>query len=985
MTAVRPILSPLLVGRDELLQLSERRIAEAAGSHGRLLLLAGEAGVGKSRLLGAVIRKAQAAGFLVSKGDLAPQDRQVPLASVLDLARTMLGARALAAVGQDVLDLCDRAGRFDGDTLGNRRILVLEIARRIIDAVESPTLLAFDDLQWADELSLEVVGELARLVPDRPVLLVGAYRVTDIPAASYHREWRARLLTQRIADELRLEPLTQEQTALVTTLILGTGLPAPREVVDAVHRRTDGIPLHIEELLGALGDDARADGRAILDAHVPSTIEDAILARFARLSPDARAVARAGAVVGRCFVPEVLAGIMDRAPGDLDEPLGELVDHAFLFPFEFVDRGFFDFRHQLLRDALYGTVPATELRRLHARAAEFGTQIPGSTAIHASVHFERAGLRGQAFRAALSGAQAASAVTSRREAYELYGRAVANLPDGLPAGELAEVWAGYAGAASAVDNVPVMEEAARRARAHYLEAGRPIEAADMLLLLAGAARRDVRPVEERMALKHQAREELDRLAPSPERDAELYEYLVMRAIDELDLLRLGDAADTLAEARRLAEASGDPELLADCSYWQAALDVLQGRTEIGLRTTMLVAREARDRSFESAGVTAYRNAAILAARALDYATASHGIAEGLRYADEIEQSYCRHLIATTSALVAWAQGYWDEALQVAGQELVEPASRRTGIGARDALGYVALGRGDVERARSLLDDSLAAGRVSGEVALVLSPLWGLAEAALLGGDPQRAVDHCDEALDLAVTTGERALFVPFVVTGVRAQLAARRPGAVAPWLERCRAHLAGWEQIATPALEHGDGLHRLAAGSTVLARTSLEQAVSGWDRLGRTWEASWARLDLGACLLRANRPTEALPVLRAVRSTAEDLASEPLLARARELVALARSRGAEEEPWRPLSAREFEVARLVADGLTNAAIADALGLSPRTVGAHVEHILAKLGVTRRAEIAAWAVTVQATGSATAEDASGTGARTPAAAVARTRR
>ena len=76
---------------------------------------------------------------------------------------------------------------------------------------------------------------------------------------------------------------------------------------------------------------------------------------------------------------------------------------------------------------------------------------------------------------------------------------------------------------------------------------------------------------------------------------------------------------------------------------------------------------------------------------------------------------------------------------------------------------------------------------------------------------------------------------------------------------------------------------------------------------------------------------------------------------------LAKARGAEEEPWRPLTAREFEVARLVANGMTNVAIADALSLSPRTVGAHVEHILAKLGVARRAEIATWTtgiVTVQ---------------------------
>ena len=252
-------------------------------------------------------------------------------------------------------DIFTRRDGGASDTLATRRLLVHDVAERIIDAIDGPALLAFEDIQWADELSLEVIGELARLIRDRPILMIAAYRIDELPIGSIHREWRARLLSQRFAEEARLEPLTYEQTALVTTLILDTGLPAPRDVVDAVYRRTDGIPFHIEELLGALGEDARRDDRAILDAKVPETIEDAILARVARLSPEARAVASAGAVIGRCFVPEVLAGVMDRPVADLDGPLDELVANSFLFTFGSVDEGYFDFRHQLLRDALYRT------------------------------------------------------------------------------------------------------------------------------------------------------------------------------------------------------------------------------------------------------------------------------------------------------------------------------------------------------------------------------------------------------------------------------------------------------------------------------------------------------------------------------------------------------------------------------------------------------------------------------------------------------
>ena len=98
-----------------------------------------------------------------------------------------------------------------------------------------------------------------------PLLIVADYRIEDVPPGTGLRDWRVRLITQRIAEEVRLRPLTRDETALATSLILDTGLPASREVAAAVFERTDGIPLHIEELLGALSAEARADGSAIRD------------------------------------------------------------------------------------------------------------------------------------------------------------------------------------------------------------------------------------------------------------------------------------------------------------------------------------------------------------------------------------------------------------------------------------------------------------------------------------------------------------------------------------------------------------------------------------------------------------------------------------------------------------------------------------------------------------------------------------------------
>jgi DNA-binding CsgD family transcriptional regulator len=947
-----PLLSPLLVGRDELLTLTSQRLDEAAAGRGRSLLLAGEAGVGKTRLLRAILRKAQQAGFRIAKGDLAPQDAQVPLASVLDLARTMRQDPAFGGLGEELLSMPVDRGE---DSLTRRRLLVRDIAERIVDETTSPTLLAFEDLQWADELSLELVGELARLGHDRPLIVLATYREDELPSGSIHREWRARLLGQRLAEEVRLVPLTFDETALVTSLILGTGLPASREVVNAVYARTDGIPLHIEELLGSIGDAALTDGRAILEANVPDTIEDAILARVGRLSGEAQAVARGGAVIGRCFEPSVLAGVLDRRVEEIELALEELVEGSVLYPFEFVDRGYYDFRHQLLRDAVYRTIGGAELRRLHARAGEFGAQLVGASEIHASLHFERAGLRPQAFRAALAGARAANAVSSRREAFELYGRAVANMPGDLTPAERAALYDGYCEAALAVDNVAIALETTDQARHWHEVAGQPIDAANALMVRASMARRDVWAREERLRLLAASSSQLEKLERSPEQQLAMAELRYSEAVLALDGVDLETAAVVLGQARAFTAASSDPDE-GDIDFMSAQVDVLTGSVDAGLADMLRISREARDAQREGTGVTAYRVAAALAARVMDYDTAAIGLAEGLRYADEIQQSYCRHILASTSAHVAWARGDWDEAIAIGGVELVEPGSRRGTLGSRDTLGFVAFGRGEVDQARALLLESLAIGMAAVEVELVMPALWGLAETALVAGEPHEATDRCEAGFDLARRTGERALFVPFVVTGVRAYQEARRPSDAEAWLAQARVHLAGWDR-ARIALEHGDGLVRLAAGSTVSARTGLQTAVDGWARLGRIWESAWARLDLAACLIRGHRHAEALPVLEDVRVTADRLASGPIHARVDELAGIARRRGVTEEPWRPLTAREFGVARLITEGMTNAAIAEELSLSPKTVSAHVEHILAKLGAMRRAEIAAWVTTI----------------------------
>ncbi|HEV2007022.1 MAG TPA: ATP-binding protein, partial [Candidatus Limnocylindrales bacterium] len=133
MRQIRPVLCPILVGRDELLELVDSRIAEAARGRGNTLFLSGQAGLGKTRLIRAAIRKAEAAGLRVDGGSVAPQDQQVPLASIREMATGMRGNEAFGSLSDDLLAI---DGRHDGDALGSRRLIVRSAADRILEAID---------------------------------------------------------------------------------------------------------------------------------------------------------------------------------------------------------------------------------------------------------------------------------------------------------------------------------------------------------------------------------------------------------------------------------------------------------------------------------------------------------------------------------------------------------------------------------------------------------------------------------------------------------------------------------------------------------------------------------------------------------------------------------------------------------------------------------------------------------------------------------
>ena len=223
---------------------------------------------------------------------------------LLDLAGNLLPARepALSELGRSLTSRVRAISAAAGDAHHRRRVLVQDLADLLVTADPgTPVLIILEDLHWADELSLDVLGHLARRLATRPLLVTGAYRSDELYPRLPMRDLRARLLGQRLTEEIRLPRLGLAQTAAMTSALLGR--PAPAQMVQAIHERSDGIPLHVEELLAAIDEDTLTpqSGAAIQAATVPDTLGDAVLSRVRHLAASTRDVASAAAVIGRSF------------------------------------------------------------------------------------------------------------------------------------------------------------------------------------------------------------------------------------------------------------------------------------------------------------------------------------------------------------------------------------------------------------------------------------------------------------------------------------------------------------------------------------------------------------------------------------------------------------------------------------------------------------------------------------------------------------
>ncbi|MDF2733852.1 MAG: Fimbriae protein [Chloroflexota bacterium] len=955
----------MLVGRDDLLALADRRIAEVLTGTGRFLLLSGEAGVGKTRLLGAMERRAEAAGFRVVRGGAYPSDVQVPAAILIDVARAMERQPALAEIGlglgrrlEDADAWEERAG---GDPRRRRRVLVLDVAEILDDlSADGPAVLALEDLHWSDDLTLEILEALARRVPERRLLVVGTYRSDELFPRAPMREWRSRLLARRQAEEVRLDRLTAADTTTMTTLLVGSGLPLARDVAAAIHERTDGIPLHVEELLAVLAGSSVLLADEVRHADVPETVEDAVLARLARRSDAAAAVARAGAVIGRSFDLELLASVTGQPPEDLSGPLAELADHFILLPAHAPGR--YGFRHGLICDAIYSDIPEPERRRLHSRTAEAASRRSdvGADAFLA-LHYERAGRREEAFGAALAAAEAASALSSHSEARELYACAIRTAPADQDPATRARILEAYGSSAAATDDNETASEAFVRAREAYLAAGQPLAAAAVVGPLVAARHLLGDALEARADRLRSALEEIPAApalhGPSSDPAADRVRARLLSALSAAYMLdrRLDQAIDYGIEARRGAEYVGDRATEYDAAATIGSCYVFAGRMDEGWSLLETAVAEARGAGLDPQAARAYRMMGSCASVLVEYDRADRWLREGIDEAERHELWNHRHYMAAHQAHVLWAVGRWAEADDIARRSLADGRGGiTTRVTALHVLGYAALGRGELAAATAALEEAGELGSRMRELQRLSPAWWGLAEVALARGDAANAVAIAEQARVASAEVEDAAYLFPFLVTGTRAYLALKDHHAASRWFDSVAGPIRARAIPGTvPAIDHAEGLLATSEGATGKGRVSLTAAVEGWAERRRSWEGTWALIDLARAHLRSNQRADAARRAAEAREVASRLGAVAIVAAADDIRRVA-GRGAEPQPWAPLTSREFDVARLIADGATNAEIAAELSITRKTVASHVEHILAKLGMGRRAEIAVWA-------------------------------
>ncbi|MEW2355937.1 AAA family ATPase [Spirillospora sp. NPDC029432] len=926
----------------------------AAGSAG-VVLVSGDAGVGKTTLVGALTRTARERGCTVLVGQCAELGESMPYLPLADALWSGAADDVLAAalearpVLRRLLPDGD-GGAVPAGELGQQQLfgavlgLLGELGRR------APVVLVLEDLHWADRSTRHLLTFLSRVLQRERVCLVGTYRTDDLPRRHPLRPVVAELLRLPDVRGVELAPFGAGETAEYLAALSGDGAPPTAELVERVHRRSEGNPFYAGELYSA----------ARTGEELPAGLADLLLARVERLSADASRVVRAASVAGRRVDDELVrraSGLDEAAAG---EALREVVSHQLLVP----DEAGYTFRHALLREAVYADLLPGERTRLHAAFAALLADT--GTAAELAHHSLAAHDLPAAFAASVQAAREAERMGAPDEAHDHYDRAL-SLWDAVPDPERA----------AGTDRVR-MELAAVRTSGRSGEPRRAISrlrrliAAETDVRLGVSLREhlayylsDIDQDEEAAEISREAIAMLPADPPTRERAAALATYARTLLIKE----RRPDIAGIAEEAIAAGRASGAPDAEASGLVTLA----IHRETRDGDPSVVGLFARARDLAIGAGEYQIGLRAAFHHARALfdrgDLAGAADAAAEILDFtrANGLGWSSYGTTLRCLQYLIHYTAGDWAEASRLAADfpvQVVRPGEAQ--VSAYALFTEVAKGEDTVPERLRWLEPLWEGDAYITFVARSLA-----AEHALWRGDTAAGLAEITAVLAVVDPRDPQAIRTAATALWAHGDLAARARAAGDTAAAEAAATAADdlVERARTAASTTPDGRPRAwlgLEGHAWLARAEAERGrVHGandpglWRKAldafsyGFTYEVARSRWRLAEALAERGDRDEAAAEWRTALGEAESLGAAPLVRALQDLGARARLG----TPARPaaggggLTAREREVLALVAAGRNNKEIAAALFISPKTASVHVSNILAKLEVTSRTQAA----------------------------------
>ncbi|WP_164704359.1 helix-turn-helix transcriptional regulator [Blastococcus litoris] len=974
--------SPVFVGRDEELAALTETLGDVAGGTSRCVLVGGEAGMGKSRLVAEATATAEREGFRVLRGQCVELGADgmplVPLVEALrTLARTtrpvdlepLLGpARAeLSRLLPDLDPGSWQSSHTAGASTGQLLELVLGVLERV--AGRAPLLLVVEDVHWADQSTTELLAFLVRTLRTARVCLLMTFRSDELhrrhPLRPFLRAWER----DPSVRTLQLRGFTGPEVAALLRAILGSA-PDPG-LLALVTDRSEGNPFLVEEITAAV-----RVGEPL--SEVPESLRDVLLSRVDALSDPAQQLLRAASAAGRSVSDRLLAAV-----AGLDEPvliaaLREVVDRQFLVV---DDSGTgYAYRHALLRQAVYDDLLPGEKLRLHSRYAERLSTEPdlagdASPAAQLALHWYAALDLPRALSASVDAGRQAAAAYAPAEAQRHFERAL----EVWPRVEDAEQRAG-------TDQIGVLRLACEAA----LQAGSPTRALALVdravELLGDGDQRERLPelLDRRAFMLRSLGRDADALAVV---DAALRALPAEGPSHIRAALLTGRATSLthvrdLGAAREAAQAAVDAARQADAGALEANALITLGTAQayVGDVGPALEALRAGLERAEQLGIAetalrGYINQSDVLELAGHPAAAVAAAEQGIALAGRVGMSRTYGAYLTGNRVESlFHLGRWDEADRAAAEAL---AGAPEGIFAATLLevrAEIAVGAGRypeaaafAEQVRTLLGDvtddqflqplayvgaesARARGDLATARAVVADALTG--GSTLLGRYAWPLV-WLGMRTEADAATRARDLRVP-VPDEVRAGAAAL--SAIAEGLPTGTSSVAVYRELVRAELARLDGGPALAVWSAAVAscRERGEPLLLSYALLRVAAEAvSAADRDLGAEALR-----ESVELAR--RIGAHPLVDEgtALARRARVELAPATDSGPPSpEPDDPLARfgltpREREILELIAAGRSNGQIAAALFISPKTASVHVSRILAKLGVAGRIEAAA---------------------------------